>query len=137
MTNDQIIQLAVQVVASYCERNTTNPETVSKMLGDVHEKLMALDMFILPPIAEVKQPAVSPHKSVFPEYLVCLEDGAHVKMMKRYIRSRFDLTPDEYRAKWGLPDDYPMVAPNYAAKRSALARKFGLGARRKAFTVAA
>ena len=138
MTNEQIIQLAVQVVSAYCERNTANPATVGDMLDEIHARLTVLNN-PAPAVPEVvvPQPAVAPKKSIFPDFLVCLEDGAHVKMLRRYLMSRFNLTPDQYRAKWGLPSDYPMVAPNYAKKRSALAKEFGLGAKRKAFTVAA
>ena len=76
---------------------------------------------------EKAQPAVPIRKSVFPDYIICLEDGKKLKMLKRYLRARYNMSPDEYRAKWGLPADYPMTAPNYAARRSEFAKKFGLG----------
>jgi predicted transcriptional regulator len=83
------------------------------------------------PAKEELNPAVSIKQSVTPDYIICLEDGKQFKSLKRHLRNSFDLTPDEYREKWGLPYDYPMVAPNYAARRSAMAKKFGLGRKRK------
>ena len=77
------------------------------------------------------QPAVAIKKSVMPDYIVCLEDGKKLKMLKRHLKTRYDMTPDEYRERWGLPSDYPMVAPNYAAARSDLAKRMGLGQRRR------
>jgi predicted transcriptional regulator len=77
--------------------------------------------------ATTQKPAVAVKKSITPEYIICLEDGKKLKMLKRYLRSNYNLTPEEYRAKWGLPADYPMVAPNYAAQRSEFAKKIGLG----------
>ena len=83
------------------------------------------------PEPEPLKPAVNPKKSVFPDYIVCLEDGKKFKSLKRHLRTHYDLSPEEYREKWGLPADYPMVAPNYAAARSALAKKMGLGQQRR------
>ena len=83
------------------------------------------------PEPEPLKPAVNPKKSVFPDYIICLEDGKKFKSLKRHLRTHYDLSPEEYREKWGLPADYPMVAPNYAAARSALAKKMGLGQQRR------
>ncbi|MBL8670908.1 MAG: MucR family transcriptional regulator, partial [Alphaproteobacteria bacterium] len=89
--------------------------------------LKSLDASSREPVAEPLKPAVPVRKSVTPDYIVCLEDGKKLKMLKRHLRSTYKMTPDEYRTKWGLAADYPMVAPNYAAQRSAFAKKIGLG----------
>ena len=98
------------------------------MIRNVHATLGGLSgQAASDAVASAKAPAVNIRKSITPDYIICLEDGKKLKMLKRYLRSRYGLSPDAYRAKWGLPNDYPMVAPNYAAVRSAFAKQIGLG----------
>lgn len=127
------IGLAAKIVAAYVRNHSVPVTDLSKLIDDVHQALLRVAHG---PGArgEPPKPAVSPKRSVMPEYIVCLEDGKRFKSLRRHLRSRYGMTPQQYREKWSLPADYPMVAPNYAAKRSALAKKMGLGrqpARRK------
>ena len=101
------------------------------LIAEVHRALSSTQQGVVKVEAEPLRPAVNPKKSVFPDYIVCLEDGKKFKSLKRHLRTHYDLSPEEYREKWGLPADYPMVAPNYAAARSALAKKMGLGQQRR------
>ena len=111
--------------------NATASQLATAQLGDVihavYNSLRGLDGQVVEAPPEALKPAVSVRKSINPEYLVCLEDGKKLKMLKRHLRSTYNLSPDEYRAKWGLPPDYPMVAPKYAQQRSDFAKKIGLG----------
>ena len=124
--DDAILKQVTEIVTAYLSKNSLPPEEVPALIRSVHATLggIAGDA---PPAHDVREPAVSIKKSVKPDYIVCLEDGKKLKMLKRYLRARYNLSPDAYRAKWGLPADYPMTAPNYAAKRSEFAKKFGLG----------
>ncbi len=97
------------------------------MIKSIHATLGGLASGVPGEVATTQKPAVNMKKSITPEYVICLEDGKKLKMLKRYLRTRYGLSPEEYRAKWGLPADYPMVAPNYAAQRSEFAKKIGLG----------
>ncbi|MHA1158354.1 MAG: MucR family transcriptional regulator, partial [Alphaproteobacteria bacterium] len=101
------------------------------LIGDVHRALSETHLGLLEPEPEPLKPAVNPKKSVFPDFIICLEDGKKFKSLKRHLRTHYDLSPEDYREKWGLASDYPMVAPNYAAARSALAKKMGLGQKRR------
>lgn len=123
---DEILKQVTEIVTAYLSKNSLPPEEVPGLIRSVHATLggIAGDA---PQAREPREPAVSIKKSVKPDYIVCLEDGRRLKMLKRYLRARYDMSPDQYRAKWGLPADYPMTAPNYAAKRSEFAKKFGLG----------
>jgi len=123
---DEILKQVTEIVTAYLSKNTLPPEDVPDLIRSVHATLggIAGDA---PASREAREPAVSIKKSIKPDYIVCLEDGRKLKMLKRYLRARYDMSPDQYRAKWGLPADYPMTAPNYAAKRSEFAKKFGLG----------
>ena len=125
-TNSAILRLASNIVAAYVSKNVLAPGELSSVIRNVHATLMALDSsaVIEPPSLK---PAVPIKKSVTDGYIVCLEDGRKMKMLKRYLRSHYNMTPEDYRAKWGLPVDYPMVAPHYAALRSEFAKKIGLG----------
>ena len=126
--SQKIITLTSQIVAAYVERNNIQSADMPALISTVHQSLMKLGQPEAPTEAPVElKPAVPVKKSIFPDYLVCLEDGKKLKMLKRHLRTSYDLTPGEYRAKWGLPADYPMVAPNYAKARSDLALKIGLG----------
>ena len=120
-----LLALTAQIVAAHVAGNRVHANAVPALIKNVYGALARVEAPVV--AAPAREPAVPIKRSIQPEYLVCLEDGAKVKTLKRYLR-RFGLTPDTYRAKWGLPKDYPMVAPAYAAHRSALAKQFGLGA---------
>jgi predicted transcriptional regulator len=125
-SEDAILRQATEIVTAYLSKNTLPPEEIPGLIRSVHATLGGI-AGTEAPMREAREPAVPIRKSVKPDYIVCLEDGKKLKMLKRYLRARYDMSPDEYRAKWGLPGDYPMTAPNYAAKRSEFAKKFGLG----------
>lgn len=123
---DDMLRMAVDVVAAYVSKNSLPGSQIPELIQTVYSALSALSRQEAP-VAEAPRPAVSPRKSITPEYIICLEDGKKLKMLKRHLRTNYNMTPDEYRLKWGLPPDYPMVAPNYAQQRSAFAKKIGLG----------
>ena len=125
------VELAAEIVASYVAHNSVPASELAHLIHNVHSALTSLGQ---PVVAEVKhqEPAVPVKKSVTPDYIICLEDGKKFKSLKRHLRTKFEMGPEEYRAKWGLPSDYPMVAPNYAAARSNLALAMGLGQKRQA-----
>jgi predicted transcriptional regulator len=102
-----------------------------KLIEDVYQALRSIGSEEAVVAEERPEPAVPIKKSVTPDFVICLEDGKKLKMLKRYLKARFDMTPEDYRERWGLPADYPMVAPNYAKQRQALAKKIGLGTRRR------
>jgi predicted transcriptional regulator len=114
-----------EIVSAYVSKNEVAAADLPALIKSVHQTLGGIGGS--PRHAAGKQPAVPVKKSVTPDYIVCLEDGKKLKMLKRYLRSRYGLTPDAYRAKWNLPADYPMTAPNYAARRSDFAKQIGLG----------
>lgn len=123
---ETLITLTADIVAAHVSNNSVAVSDLPVLIAHVHGALSNLGGPA--PIEVVKQePAVSVRSSIKPDFIVCLEDGKKLKMLKRYLRSNYNLTPEEYRAKWGLPADYPMVAPNYAAQRSEFAKKIGLG----------
>jgi predicted transcriptional regulator len=124
---DDLIKFASEIVAAYVSNNPTPISELPGMIRSIHATLGGLAGGANAEITTAQKPAVAVKKSVTPEYIVCLEDGKKLKMLKRYLRSRYGLSPEEYRSKWGLPADYPMVAPNYAAQRSEFAKKIGLG----------
>ncbi|MEI7598993.1 MAG: MucR family transcriptional regulator [Aestuariivirga sp.] len=126
-----LIELASQIVAAYVGRNTVEQADLPKLITEVHKALeqVAGDGARKDDSHEPR-PAVSVRKSITPDYLVCLEDGKKFKSLKRHLRTHFNLTPEQYREKWNLPADYPMVAPNYANSRSKLAKNMGLGQRK-------
>ena len=126
-----LIDLAADIVSAYVSNNTVPAADLPALIADVHRALNSTQMGLQQPEPEPLKPAVNPKKSVFPDYIVCLEDGKKFKSLKRHLRTHYDLSPEEYRDKWGLAADYPMVAPNYAAARSALAKKMGLGQQRR------
>ena len=119
--------LTAQVVAAYVSHNTMVAENVPNFIATVHASLVAAENSVVAEPKEELKPAVPIKKSVQPECIVCLEDGKKFKSLKRHLRTHHDLSPEDYRKRWGLPHDYPMVAPNYAATRSELAKKMGLG----------
>ena len=122
-----LLVCSTEIVAAFVSRNPVGPSALPDLIRTVHGSLSGLSG---PPAAapvEKQKPAVPISRSVQRDYIVCLEDGAQLKMLKRYLRSRFDLSPEEYRRKWGLPPDYPMDAPAYAERRSDFAKRIGLG----------
>jgi len=124
---DGILKLASDIVAAYVSNNPVSVSDLPAMIKSVHATLGGLSGIAGAGAQTDRAPAVPVKKSMTPDYLICLEDGKKLKMLKRYLRSRYGLTPDQYRSKWNLPADYPMVASNYAAKRSEFAKKIGLG----------
>jgi predicted transcriptional regulator len=123
---NEILALTAQIVSAHVKSNSVPLDALPELIRDVHRAVSTLGA-AAPPPPERPQPAVPVKKSVFPDYIVCLEDGKKLKMLKRHLMSAYSLTPDQYRERWGLSSDYPMVAPNYAQHRSTLAKKIGLG----------
>jgi predicted transcriptional regulator len=127
----ELLRMTTDVVSAYLSQNRLGAVDVPQVIGTVFTSLAGLNGRDIPVAGETQRPAVPIKRSVMPDYIVCLEDGKKLKMLKRHLRTAYGLTPEEYRAKWGLPADYPMVAPNYAAQRSAFAKKIGLGRGRR------
>ena len=124
---EELLRLGAEIVAAYVSRNAVSAEAVPDIIRTVHQALEGLSRGAPPPVEERPKPAVPISRSVQHDFIVCLEDGKKLKMLKRYLRSRYDMSPDDYRRRWGLPADYPMVAPAYAARRSDFAKQIGLG----------
>lgn len=123
--SETLVTLTADIVAAHVSNNSVAISDIPLIIRSVHDALAGLGATAVP---EVKQePAVSIRSSVKPDYIVCLEDGKKLKMLRRHLMTAYDMTPDDYRAKWNLPKDYPMVAPNYAEKRRVLAKAIGLG----------
>ena len=124
--SNDLLALTTEIVAAHVSNNTVAVSDLPQLINQVYQSLAGIGKA---PAATVERPlpAVNVKRSVHPDYIVCLEDGKKLKMLKRHLRSTYNLTPDEYRAKWGLAQDYPMVAPKYAAQRSEFAKKIGLG----------
>ncbi|WP_019961708.1 MucR family transcriptional regulator [Woodsholea maritima] len=124
--NEELLRMTTDVVASFLSHNSVPADSIPDLIRSVHATMK--DVSGEEQKVEVKtKPAVPVSKSVTDEYIVCLEDGKKLKMLKRYLRSQYDMSPDEYRRKWGLPADYPMVAPSYSRRRSDFAKEIGLG----------
>jgi predicted transcriptional regulator len=121
------VELTANIVSAYLSNNPTQASEIPSLISQVHAALLRVATGRTEVPLEPAKPAVSAKKSITPEYLVCLEDGHKFKSLKRHLRTRYGMTPEQYREKWGLPPDYPMVAPNYAVARSQLAKKMGLG----------
>jgi len=128
--NDNLIELTADIVSAYVSNNTIAAGDISGLIGNIYQALQTTADGGLEPEPEPQKPAVPVRKSITPDYIVCLEDGKKFKSLKRHLRTHYDLSPEEYRDKWGLPADYPMVAPNYAKARSDLAKQMGLGQKR-------
>jgi MucR family transcriptional regulator, transcriptional regulator of exopolysaccharide biosynthesis len=124
------IELAADIVSAYVSNNSVAVSDLPSLINEVHAALGRVTAGAVEPAAEAPKPAVPVKKSVNSDYIVCLEDGKKFKSLKRHLRTQYNMSPEEYREKWGLPSDYPMVAPNYAAARSELAKKMGLGQQR-------
>ena len=128
METAALTELAAQIVAAYVAKNSIQVADLPALISSVYQSLTTLGQPQAPAEAPADlKPAVPVKKSVTPDYIVCLEDGKKLKMLKRHLKSSYGINPDEYRTKWGLPSDYPMVAPNYAKARSEMAVKIGLG----------
>ena len=122
----ELLDMTVEVVSSFVSNNEMVSEDLPALIKDVYQTFSELSDGPAV-VSETQDPAVSIAKSITPDYLICLEDGRKLKMLKRYLRSKYDMTPEDYRTKWNLPADYPMVAPNYAKLRSKHAKQIGLG----------
>jgi predicted transcriptional regulator len=127
---DETRRLTVQIVSAHVSNNSVALSDLPALIAQVYASLHDLDKPAAPVAAERPQPAVPIKKSVTAEWIICLEDGKKLKMLKRHLSSAYNLTPEQYRERWGLPADYPMVAPAYAQQRSSLAKSIGLGTRR-------
>lgn len=129
--SSEIVEFTTTIVSAYVANNSVVATELPNLISDVHDALVKASGNIPQPVREELKPVVPIKKSVTNEYIICLEDGKKFKSLKRHLRTHYDLSPEEYREKWGLPADYPMVAPNYASARSELAKKMGLGQRRR------
>ncbi|MCA0419638.1 MAG: MucR family transcriptional regulator [Proteobacteria bacterium] len=129
--NEAIIDLVAGIVSAFVAHNSVPSSELPALIASTHAALSMLGAEPAPPPEEKSVPAVSIKKSIAPDFLICLEDGKKFKSLKRHLRTAYDMTPEQYRAKWSLPTDYPMVAPVYAEARSALAKKMGLGSQRR------
>jgi predicted transcriptional regulator len=124
---DASLEIVADIVSAYVSNNSVASGDLAALIGNVHQALLRVSGGTPEEVAEAPKPAVPIKKSVTPDHIICLEDGKKFKSLKRHLRTRYSMSPQEYRAKWGLPSDYPMVAPNYAETRSALAKSMGLG----------
>ena len=122
---EDVLGLTAQIVSAHVTKNSVSVEDLPGLIREVYKTLSSVGEAVAP--VEAAKPAVAVTKSVFPDYIVCLEDGKQMTMLKRHLMTEHNLTVDQYRTKWGLPSSYPMVAPNYAETRSTLAKKMGLG----------
>jgi predicted transcriptional regulator len=123
-----ILALTTEIVAAHVSNNTVSVADLPHLINQVYQSLSTIGTGTVP-VAERPQPAVTVKKSITPDYIICLEDGKKLKMLKRHLKTAYNMTPEDYRERWGLPADYPMVAPNYAKQRSRLAKEIGLGTR--------
>lgn len=121
----ELLEFTTEIVSAHSGNNTVAPDDLPKLIQDVYKTLSNLGT--QQPAQERPKPAVAVKKSIFPDFIVCLEDGKKLKMLKRHLKTAYNMTPEDYRERWGLAADYPMVAPNYAKHRSNLAKKIGLG----------
>jgi predicted transcriptional regulator len=131
LATSNYIELAADIVSAYVSNNSVPSGDLPSLINDVHSALMKVAGGNIEIPVEALKPAVPLKKSVTPDYIICLEDGKKFKSLKRHLRTQYSMTPEQYREKWGLPVDYPMVAPNYAKARSELAKEMGLGQQRR------
>jgi predicted transcriptional regulator len=127
LPGEDLMRLGADIVAAYVSRNSVTVDAVPELIRSVHHALEGLGRAPVAAVEERPKPAVPISRSIQHDFIVCLEDGKKLKMLKRYLRSRYNMSPDDYRRRWGLPPDYPMVAPAYAARRSDFAKQIGLG----------
>ncbi len=125
--DNALLRMTADIVSAYVSKNVLPAQQIPDIINTVYSSLTGLNGQPREVPAEPLKPSVPIRKSVTPEYIICLEDGKKLKMLKRHLRSTYNMSPDEYRVRWGLPADYPMVAPNYAAQRSEFAKRIGLG----------
>ena len=130
VTQDSLVALTADIVAAHVSNNSVAVEDLPQLIQNVHGALIGLDRSEVA-AAPKPEPAVSVRASIKPDFIVCLEDGKKLKMLKRHLMTHYNMTPEQYRQKWSLPADYPMVAPNYAEQRRDLAKKIGLGTTRR------
>ena len=130
-TSSSFIELTADIVSAYVSNNSVSAGEIPSLINQVHAALVRVSAGQTDAQPEPLKPAISVKKSITPDHLVCLEDGKKFKSLKRHLRTQYNMTPEAYREKWGLPPDYPMVAPNYAAARSQLAKQMGLGQQRR------
>jgi predicted transcriptional regulator len=122
-----VIEMAADIVSAYVGNNTVSVNELPNLIKNIHDTLKGISKGVTAEAVAPQTPAVPVRRSITPEFLICLEDGRKFKSLKRHLQTKYGMSPEDYRAKWGLPKDYPMVAPNYAASRSALAKQMGLG----------
>ena len=127
----ELVTITATIVAAYVSNNSISSSELPALIAETHAALSRAAGKVVSPDREESKPRIAVKKSVMPDYIICLEDGKKFKSLKRHLRTHYNLSPEEYREKWGLPPDYPMVAPNYANARSQLAKKMGLGTRRE------
>jgi predicted transcriptional regulator len=130
-SEQSLIELTAQIVAAYIGHNSVPSGEIANLIGEVHGALKRVVGTSAAAPADVQKPAVPVKRSIASDYIVCLEDGKKFKSLRRHLHAQYNMTPEQYRDKWGLPPDYPMVAPNYAAARSQLAKQMGLGQQRR------
>lgn len=128
---ETLVTLTADIVAAHVSNNSVAVSDLPLLISNVHGALVGLGTTAPEPEAKKQEPAVSVRSSIKPDYIVCLEDGKKLKMLKRHLMTHYQMTPEQYRTKWNLPADYPMVAPNYAEQRRTLAKKIGLGTKRR------
>ena len=124
---NSVIEMAADIVSAYVGNNAVSVNDLPTLIKNIHDTLKGISTGAPAEPAAPQTPAVSVRRSITPDFLICLEDGRKFKSLKRHLQTKYGMSPEDYRAKWGLPKDYPMVAPNYAASRSALAKQMGLG----------
>jgi predicted transcriptional regulator len=129
--SENYVELAAEIVSAYVSNNSVPASELPALLAEVHSAIVRVASGTVAPTPEAAKPAVPPKKSITNEYIVCLEDGRKFKSLKRHLRTQYNMSPEQYREKWNLPPDYPMVAPAYAKARSALAKQMGLGQQRR------
>lgn len=130
LSSEELLALTSEIVAAHVSNNTVAVADLPGLIEQVYKTLSSVGGAAEPTV-DRPTPAVPIRKSVTPDYIICLEDGKKLKMLKRHLKTAYDMTPDEYRERWGLPSDYPMVAPNYAKQRSKLAKEIGLGTQQR------
>jgi predicted transcriptional regulator len=131
LENAELIELASEIVSAYVSNNSVPATELPSLINEVYLALTRVGTVTVEAVVEPPKPAISVKKSINPDYIICLEDGKKFKSLKRHLRTQYNMSPEQYREKWGLPADYPMVAPNYAAARSRLAKEMGLGQQRR------
>ncbi|MBK8908026.1 MAG: MucR family transcriptional regulator [Rhodospirillales bacterium] len=129
LNQSEVLELTTEIVAAHVGNNPVPLADLPKLIQNVYSTLSSIGSAQVEP--ERPKPAVPVKKSVYPDYIICLEDGKKLKMLKRHLKTAYDLSPEDYKERWGLPADYPMVAPNYAKHRSHLAKEIGLGTKRR------